>query len=182
MTGLIILGVIIVLALILVLMYNGLVKSKVRTEESKSQIEVQLERRGSLIPNLVETVKGYTKHEQETLEKVIAARNAMISAGDLSEKMEHSNELAQGLKSIFALAENYPDLKANTNFLQLQEELTNTENKVSYARQLYNSSVAEYNIKVRSFPTNIIAKMFSFKEAPLLEAPQELREVPKVSF
>ena len=104
MTGLIILCVIIVLALILVAMYNGLVKAKVRTEESKSQIEVQLERRGSLIPNLVETVKGYAKHEQETLEKVIAARNAMISAGDLSEKMEHSNELAQGLKSIFARA------------------------------------------------------------------------------
>ena len=133
---LIIVIVAIVVVLILAAMYNGLVQSKVQTEEAAAQIDVQLQRRNDLIPNLVNTVKGYAKHENETLQAVVELRNAIKESTNLAEQMELSNQMSKQLPQIFALAENYPDLKANTNFLHLQEELTNTENKVSYARQL----------------------------------------------
>ena len=179
---LIIVIVAIVVVLILGLMYNGLVQSKVQTEEAAAQIDVQLQRRNDLIPNLVNTVKGYAKHESETLQAVVELRNAIKESTNLAEQMELSNQMSKQLPQIFALAENYPDLKANTNFLHLQEELTNTENKVSYARQLYNSAVGSYNTKVQSFPTNFFAKAFNFGLKEMLAVPESVKEVPKVEF
>ena len=176
------------LALIIILVidcYNKLVKNRMQTKEAWSQIDVQLKRRNDLLPNLIETVKGYAKHEQETLTQVIAMRNQIANMGsDVSpqEKMEASNQLSGALKTIFALAESYPDLKANDSFLNLQEELTNTENKISYARQLYNSSVARYNISIQSIPTNIIAGFGGFTKEEMLETPVEARKVPEVKF
>lgn len=181
-TNLIILIIALVVLAILALMYNGLVQNRIQTQEAASQIDVQLQRRNDLIPNLVNTVKGYTKHESETLAKVVELRQQIVNAPDLNTQMELSNQMSKQLPQIFALAESYPDLKANTNFLKLQEELTNTENKVSYSRQLYNSTVAAYNTKVQSFPTNIIAKIFGFKLAELIVVPESVKEVPKVEF
>lgn len=185
MTFWIILGVVIVIVLWGVSAYNGLVKLKNWVSEAGAQIDVQLGRRNDLIPNLVETVKGYAKHEQETLSQVIAMRNQLTNMGQdatVQEKMEVSNQLSSSLKTIFALSESYPDLKANTNFLKLQEELTNTENKIAYSRQLYNSTVAKYNIQIQTIPTNFIANMSGFTKEALLEIPAESREVPKVQF
>lgn len=184
-------GLIIVIALIVIvvavyiLMYNGLQRAKVNTDESWSQIDVQLKRRNDLIPNLVETTKGYAKHERETLSKVVELRNQMVALPadvDPQKKMELSNQLTDSLKSIFALAENYPDLKASQNFTQLQEELTNTENKIAYSRQLFNSSAAVYNQKLLTFPSNVVAKMHHFTKVNYLEIPAEEKEAPKVSF
>ena len=164
--------------------YNGLQRAKVYTEESWSQIDVQLKRRNDLIPNLVETVKGYAKHESETLEKVVQLRNQLteIPAGDHEETLRVSNQITDSLKTIFALSENYPDLKANQNFLSLQEELTNTENKIAYSRQLYNSSAAQYDQKLLTFPSNIVAKIHHFTKVDYLETPKEEKEAPKVKF
>lgn len=181
MTLIIVIALIVIIGLYLMTTYNGLIKLRNWVQEAWSQIDVQLKRRHDLIPNLVNTVKGYAKHEEETLEKVIQARNQLIS-GSPQERIEADNQIQQSLKSIFALSESYPDLKANQNFLNLQEELTTTENKVAYSRQLYNKTVADYNIKRESFPTNIIANMFNFKKENLLEIPDENREVPNVSF
>lgn len=184
-------GLIIVIALIVIVvavyisMYNGLQRAKVNTDESWSQIDVQLKRRNDLIPNLVETTKGYAKYERETLSKVVELRNQMVALPadvDPQKKMELSNQLTDSLKSIFALAENYPDLKASQNFTQLQEELTNTENKIAYSRQLFNSSAAVYNQKLLTFPSNVVAKMHHFTKVNYLEIPAEEKEVPKVSF
>ena len=184
-------GIIIVIALIVIVvavyisMYNGLQRAKVNTDESWSQIDVQLKRRNDLIPNLVETTKGYAKHERETLSKVVELRNQMVALPadvDPQKKMELSNQLTDSLKSIFALAENYPDLKASQNFTQLQEELTNTENKIAYSRQLFNSSAAVYNQKLLTFPSNVGAKMHHFTKVNYLEIPAEEKEAPKVSF
>lgn len=184
-------GIIIVIALIVIVvavyisMYNGLQRAKVNTDESWSQIDVQLKRRNDLIPNLVETTKGYVKHERETLSKVVELRNQMVALPadvDPQKKMELSNQLTDSLKSIFALAENYPDLKASQNFTQLQEELTNTENKIAYSRQLFNSSAAVYNQKLLTFPSNVVAKMHHFTKVNYLEIPAEEKEAPKVSF
>ena len=161
--------------------YNSLIKYRNWVKESWSQIDVQLKRRHDLIPNLVNTVKGYATHEKETLEKVIQARNQLVN-GSPQERIEADNQIQGALKSIFALSESYPELKANQNFLNLQEELTSTENKVAYSRQLYNKTVADYNIKRESFPTNIIASMFNFKEEQQLTIPEDEREVPTVSF
>lgn len=171
----------IILVVYIVLQYNKMIKLRNWVKESWSQIDVQLKRRHDLIPNLVNTVKGYATHEQETLEKVIQARNQLIS-GTPQQRIDADNELQTTLKSIFALGESYPELKANQNFLQLQEELTTTENKVAYSRQLYNKTVADYNIKRESFPTNIIAGMFGFKKEEQLSIPEAEREVPNVSF
>lgn len=180
--GLIIgIGIVVIVVIYVIAAYNGLVKMRNWVKESWSQIDVQLKRRHDLIPNLLETVKGYAKHEQETLKLVIEARNAMLN-GTPNERIEADNQLQGALKSIFALSEAYPDLKANQNFLSLQEELTNSENKVAYSRQLYNKTVAEYNIKRESFPTNIIAGMFSFKEEQLLVTPEAEKIVPKITF
>lgn len=184
-------GLIIVIALIVIVvavyisMYNGLQRAKVNTDESWSQIDVQLKRRNDLIPNLVETTKGYAKHERETLSKVVELRNQMVALPadvDPQKKMELSNQLTDSLKSIFALAENYPDLKASQNFTQLQEELTNTENKIAYSRQLFNSSAAVYNQKLLTFPSNVVANMHHFTKVNYLEIPAEEKEAPKVSF
>ncbi|MFZ2331713.1 MAG: LemA family protein [Lactobacillus delbrueckii] len=164
--------------------YNGLQKAKVNTEEAWSQISVQLKRRNDLIPNLVETVKGYAKHEKETLSKVVELRNQLtqLPADDHEGAMQLSNQITDSLKTIFALSESYPDLKANTNFANLQEELTNTENKIAYSRQLFNSSAAVYNKMLLVFPSNIVASIHHFTKVDYLEIPEEETKVPKVSF
>lgn len=164
--------------------YNGLQKAKVNTEEAWSQISVQLKRRNDLIPNLVETVKGYAKHEKETLSKVVELRNQLtqLPADDHKGAMQLSNQITDSLKTIFALSESYPDLKANTNFANLQEELTNTENKIAYSRQLFNSSAAVYNKMLLVFPSNIVANIHHFTKVDYLEIPEEETKVPKVSF
>ena len=178
----IILGIIVVLVLIVVGVYNGLVKSRMQTREAWSQIDVQLKRRNDLIPNLIETVKGYAKYEEDTLAKVTQLRQQVAQASSPAEAMAASDALSRQVAGIFAVAENYPDLKANTNFMQLQEELTNTENKISYARQLYNSVTSNYNVKLETFPTNVIAGMFGFRQAEFLQVPEEEKAVPKVDF
>jgi LemA protein len=163
--------------------YNGLVQGRNRVKNGWAQIDVQLKRRFDLIPNLVETVKGYAKHEQETLEKVIQARNAALGANSVEDLAEKEGELRQTLRSLFALSESYPDLKANQNFMKLQDELTGTENKVSYARQFYNDTVYRFNTRIQTFPANIIAGMFNFSVEPLFEVRDPVeREAPKVKF
>ncbi len=170
----------------LVAMYNGLIKLKNRVKEAWSDIDVQLKRRYDLIPNLVETVKGYAKHESETLENVIKARNEAMATqkgGDAKAQAEAENMLSSTLKSIFALAENYPDLKANQNFLELQRELTDTEDKIQAARRFYNGNVRDFNTKVETFPTNIFAGMLNFKKFEFFEIGDEKeRENVKVEF
>lgn len=177
----IVIGIVAIILIYVIVAYNGLVKLRNWVKESWSQIDVQLKRRHDLIPNLLETVKGYAKHERETLEKVIQARNGLIS-GSPSERVEADSQLQGALKSVFALGESYPDLKADQNFVSLQEELANTENKVAYSRQLYNKTVAEYNTKRESFPTNMIAGIFNFKAEQLLVTPEAEKEVPKITF
>jgi LemA protein len=163
-------------------MYNGLVRARVRVKESWSGIDVQLKRRSSLIPNLVETVKGYAAHEKEVLENVTRAR-AMLDRAQTPGQAAQADNILQGtLRSLFAVAENYPDLKANENFLHLQRELTDTEDKIAYARQFYNTNVSSYNQKIQVVPTNIIAGMFNFKEEEFYEAEEAAREDVKVSF
>ncbi|GIV02573.1 MAG: LemA family protein [Armatimonadetes bacterium] len=164
-------------------MYNGLVRLRQEANNAWAQIDVQLKRRHDLIPNLVETVKGYMQYEQDTLEKVIQARNHAIAASNIQEKAEAENALTRAIGGIFALAENYPELKASENMAQLQEELRSTENKIAYARQYYNDVVTEYNTKLEQVPTNIIASMFNFQKRELFEidAPEE-REPVKVQF
>lgn len=176
--------IVILLIAIYISLYNGLQKAKIYTEESWSQIDVQLKRRNDLIPNLVETTKGYARHEKETLAEVIKLRNQLVSIpeGDHQAKMEVSNQLTDTLRSIFALSENYPDLKANQEFTKLMEELTNTENKIAYSRQLFNSSAAAYNQRLVTFPSNLIAKIHHFTKVEYLSVPEEQKEAPKVSF
>ena len=181
---LILVGIVVVAAIALVVIYNSLVRLRNRIDASWAQIDVQLKRRIDLIPNLVETVKGYAAHERETLDAVISARNAAIEAPDTPhEQAEADGVLTGALRQVFALGEAYPDLKANQNFLALQEELTSTENKISFSRQYYNDSVLRYNNKTQMFPSNIIAGMFSFKASEFFEVTEpEQREAPKVSF
>lgn len=163
--------------------YNSLVVLKNKVKNAWSQIDVQLKRRYDLIPNLVETVKGYAAHEAAVLENVIKARQQAINVGDNIEKrVQVENALYGTLKSLFAVAENYPELKANQNFLQLQEELTSTENRLGFARQFYNDSVMEYNKKKELFPTNMIAAAFNFETKAFFEAETEEKSTPKVSF
>lgn len=163
--------------------YNGLVRLRNQLENAWAQIDVQLKRRCDLIPNLVETVKGYAKHERETLEKVIQARNMAVSAKGVAERAEAENVLTGALKSLFAVAEAYPDLKANQNFLRLQEELTSTENKIAFSRQFYNDSVLSYNTQIEVFPHNLIAGMFNFGRREFFEVKEPAaREAPKVTF
>lgn len=179
---LLILAVVLVLVAWVVVTYNGLVQARMHTTESWSQIDVQLKRRNDLIPNLIETVKGSGKYEQSTLEKVTALRAQVADAKTPQAAMEASDALSRQVAGIFAVAENYPDLKANSNYTQLQEELTNTENKISYARQLYNSTTANYNMRLQTFPSNIIAGMFNFRAVDFLETPEAEKAVPKVDF
>ena len=153
-----------IVLLYIIAAYNGLISLKTRTEEAWSDITVQLKRRYDLIPNLVSTVRGYAKHEKKVFEEVTKARTEAISAKGMDSKAKAENLLTDALKSIFAVAENYPNLKANENFLQLQGELSETENKVEASRRFYNANVRDYNIRIKSFPTNIIANMFNFKD------------------
>jgi LemA protein len=178
----VILVVVVLLGLYLVVSYNGLVSLRNRIENAWAQIDVQLTRRYDLIPNLVETVKGYAAHERETLDAVIQARNAGMNAQGPHDQAEAENQLTGALKSLFALSEAYPDLKANQNFAQLQEELTGTEGRIAYARQFYNDSVYRYNTKVQSFPANILAGMFRFSEREYFQADDESRGPTQVSF
>ncbi len=175
--------VVIVIVLWVIMAYNGLVTGRNRVAESWSDIDVQLKRRYDLIPNLVETVKGYAAHEQGTLEKVIAARNAAMNAGsDMQTKLAAENNLSSTLKSIFALSESYPDLKANTNFLRLQDELADTENKIQAARRFYNGNTREFNTSLQTFPTSIIAGLFHFTPRDFFEAAAGERENVQVKF
>ncbi len=162
--------------------YNSLVSLRNRIESGWAQIEVQLKRRHDLIPNMVETVKGYAAHESGTLEKVIQARNAAVAAKGPAGAAAAENGLTRSLGSLFALGEAYPDLKANTNFLQLQEELSGTEGKIAYARQYYNDEVRAYNTKVQGFPTNLIAKRFGFKEREYFQTDEAERGPVSVKF
>ena len=183
--GLVVIGILVVSALIIVGIYNGLVGTRNQVKNAWAQIDVQLKRRHDLIPNLTETVKGYMKHERETLEAVTNARNLAIRATDtgVAAQSKAEGELSQALSRLLAVAENYPDLKANQNFLALQEELTSTENKISFSRQFYNDSVLQYNNKTQMFPSNIIASMSGFKPGEFFEvAMADEREAPKVSF
>jgi len=173
---------VVVLGFILMTMYNGLVKSRLQVREAYSGIDVQLKRRLSLIPNLVETVRGYASHERETLENVTRARAALQSAGSPGEAAQANNFLTQTLRSLFAVSEAYPDLKANQNFLELQRELTDTEDKIGYARQFYNSNVLSYNSKTSTFPSVVLANMFGFQPEQFFEAEAEAREDVHVNF
>ncbi len=178
----IILVVVVLVGLYAVFSYNGLVSLRNRIENAWAQIDVQLKRRYDLIPNLVETVKGYAAHERETLDAVIEARNAGMNASGPHDQAEAENQITGALKSLFALSEAYPDLKANQNFAQLQEELTGTEGRIAYARQFYNDTVYRYNTKIQSFPSNILANAFRFSEREYFEADDESRGPTQVRF
>ncbi len=182
MAGLILLGLLVVLALYLVATYNGLVTLKNQVANAWKQIDVQLQRRHDLIPNLVNAVWGYMEFERDTLERVVAARTRAVAATGAQAKAQAEGELTQALGRLFAVAENYPDLKANQNVLQLQEELTTTENQLGFARQLYNDLVMRFNIRQTVFPTNLFARMLGFTAAEYFEAPQEARVVPQVDL
>ncbi len=175
--------IIILIVLAAIVMYNGLVQSRNKVKNAWSQIDVQLQRRFDLIPNLVEAVKGYMAHENETLTRVTELRTSWANATTINEKAELDNQLSGALKTIMAVSENYPELKANQNFSELQEELRSTENKISYARQFYNDSVTMYNTKLEVVPTNLVAAMFSFKPEELFKTDsEEARQNVKVDF
>lgn len=180
----ILLAIVVVIGLYVVLAYNGLVSLRNKIENAWAQIDVQLKRRYDLIPNLVETCKGYMKHEREVLENVTKARQQAIDVSGVQEQAKAENMLTQTLRSLFAVAENYPDLKANQNMLALQEELTSTENKIAFSRQHYNDSVMTYNTKIAVFPSNLMANLFNFTPAEFFEleegAPE--RQAPQVRF
>ena len=178
----IIIGIIGFLLLMVIFMYNSLVRLKNQVKNSWAQIDVQLKRRNDLIPNLIETVKGYAKHEKGVFEQVTKARTSVMNATGVKEKADASNQLSGTLKSLFAVAENYPDLKANQNFLQLQEELSGTENKIAYSRQHYNDMVMLLNTKIEVFPNNLIANMFNFKHEEMFKTDEVEKAVPKVQF
>lgn len=179
----IIIAIIVILALVVMGSYNGLVKTKNQAEEAFSTMDVYMKKRYDLIPNLVETVKGYASHESQTLEKVTAARNAAMTASSIDEKLKNENALTGTLKSLFAVAESYPDLKANTNFMDLQRQLQTIEEDIANSRKYYNASVKNLNNKIEMFPSSIIAGMFHFEKKPYFEvSSQEDRENVKVQF
>ncbi|NQV08227.1 LemA family protein [Candidatus Woesearchaeota archaeon] len=171
-----------VIVLFIILLYNNLIRLKNQVKNSWAQIDVQLKRRNDLIPNLVESVKGYMKHEKTVLENITNARAAMTKAETVQEKADSSNMLSDTLKSLFAVSENYPELKANENFLQLQEEITGTENKISYSRQHYNDIVMMFNTKIQTFPNNMFAKTLHFTAETSFEATEAEKKNVKVSF
>jgi len=178
----IILLILIALIAWVVIIYNSLIKSKNRTEEAWSDIDVQLKRRHDLIPNLIATVKGYANHENEVFVKVTEARSQAMQAKSIDDKIQSENQLMGTLKSLFAVAENYPELKANQNFLKLQTELTDTENKIQASRRFYNGNVRDFNTKIQVFPTNIIANTLGFKTYKFFEASEDEKELPIVNF
>ena len=176
-------AILVILIVAVIGLYNGLVKAKIKVDNAWSQIEVQLQRRFDLIPNFVETVKGYMNHEYETFEKIAKLRTSWANAGSVSEKANLDNELSTTLKTIMAVSENYPELKANQNFSELSEELRNTENKISFSRQFYNDTVTMYNTKLQVFPSNILAGMFNFTPRELFKTEnEEVRKNVKVDF
>ena len=177
--ALIVLG---VLVLIVIFLYNSLIRIRNQVKNAWAQIDVQLKRRNDLIPNLIETVKGYMKHEKDVLENITKARSAVMSADTVDQKAKASNMMSETLKSLFAVSENYPRLQANENFMQLQEELAGTENKIAYSRQNYNDTVMAYNNKIQVFPTNIFAQMMNFKEEMQFTATEEEKKNVKVKF
>ena len=179
---LVVLGLVVLVALYVVFQYNGLVKLRNKIESAWAQIDVQLQRRYDLVPNLVETVKGYAAHEQEVLENVTAARANALNAQGVAEQAKAETGFTAALKSLFAVSEAYPDLKANTNFLALQEELSGTEGRIAYARQFYNDVVQSYNNKVQAFPSNLVAGAFRFSEREYFEADDASRPPVKVQF
>src|SRR4030042_2750019 len=179
---LIITVIIIVIAIYIWSVYNGVVTARVRIREAWSGIEVQLKRRSSLIPNLIETVKGYAKHERSVFENVTKARSAMLSAKGPKEAAQADNMLAGALKTLFAIAEAYPNLKASDNFKELQQELSDTETKIAASRQFYNSNVLDYNTKIKIFPNVLIANIFNFKEEEFFEAEEESKKEIKIKF
>jgi LemA protein len=178
----IVVAVAVLLLLYLVVTYNGLVKARNRVDNAWAQIDVQLRRRYDLIPNLVETVKGYATHERETFEQVTEARSRAINASGVGEQAQAENMITGALKSLFAVAEAYPDLEANENFLELQEELSGTEGRIAYARQFYNDSVLRLNTKIETFPTNIVANAFNFEQREYFEADDTSRGPVSVQF
>ena len=179
----IILAIVVIIIIAIIAIYNSLVTMRQRVKNAWSQIDVQLQRRFDLIPNLVETVKGYMEHEADVLAKVTDLRSSWANAKSVDEKAKLDNQLSESLKTIMAVAENYPDLKANQNFSELQTELTNTENKISYSRQFYNDTVTRYNTKLEMFPSNVIASVFNFKSEELFEvADAAARQNVKVDF
>lgn len=178
----VILAFVVLSALFLLLTYNGLVRSRMRVREAWSGIDVQLKRRASLVPNVVETVKGYAAHERETLEAVTEARAQLDRAGTPAEAAQANNQLTQTLRSLFAVAENYPNLKANENFLDLQRQLSDLEEKIAFARQFYNTNVMDYNTKIQVFPNVMIANSFGFRPYEFFEAEEEAREDVHVTF
>ena len=178
----ILIAIIIIILVAIVAIYNGLVTARNKVKNAWAQIDVQLNRRADLIPNLVETVKGYAAHESSVFEYVTAARAGLMNANGVKEISEANNQLSNTLKTLFAVAENYPELKANENFKELQAQLAQTEDKIAYSRQFYNDTVLMYNNKCQTFPSNIFAGMFGFKEADFFEAAGEARSVPKVEF
>ena len=176
-------AIIVLLIIWIIGVYNGLVSSRQKVDNAWSQIDVTLQRRFDLIPNFVETVKGYMNHESETFEKITALRTSWANSSSVEEKANLNNELSGALKTIMAVSENYPDLKSNTNFSELSEELRNTENKIAFSRQFYNDSVTRYNTKLELFPSNIIANMFNFKSRELFAIESdEARKNVKVDF
>lgn len=182
MTLWIILIILVLIVGFVISVYNGLVKSKMNVENAWSQIDVQLQRRYDLIPNFVETVKGYMSHEKETLEKITELRTSWANAKSVNDKINLDNEISSTLKTIMAVSENYPELKANESFMKLSEELTNTENKISFSRQFYNDTVTIYNTKLQAFPSNIIAGMFNFTRSELFKTDETSRQNVKVDF
>ncbi len=183
MIGWIILAIVVVIAIVLIVIYNQLVTLRQRVQNAWSQIDVQLQRRFDLIPNLVETVKGYMTHEQETLTKVTDLRSSWADAKTVEQKAELEGQLTETLKTIMAVAENYPNLKADQSFNNLQAELSDTENKISYSRQFYNDTVTIYNTKLETFPSNLVAGMFGFKASTLFNVDNdEAKKAVKVEF
>ena len=180
--GLIVIGILVLLVLFLIFTYNKLVKLRNRIEAAWAQIDVQLKRRHDLIPNLVETVKGYASHERETLEAVTRARQQAVAADGVENQAQAENMLTGALRQLFAVSEAYPDLKANTNFLALQEELTGTEGRIAYARQFYNESTLSYDNALESFPSNLVGGMFNFEPKPYFEADSTERQAVRVDF
>jgi LemA protein len=166
----------------LIVIYNSLAQARVAVNESLSGIEVQMKRRADLVPNLIETVKGYTKHESSVFDRVSEAREKMLSASNVKDEAAADNMLSGALKSVFAIAENYPDLKASNNFVSLQTELSDIEAKISYARQFYNNTVKTYNQKIVTFPTNLIAQAFGFKEEVFFDAEEGIEKPVAVKF
>lgn len=180
--SIILIGVLVLVFFYVLFTYNGLVSSKLKVAEAFSHIDVQLKRRVDLIPNLIESVKGYVKHEREVLENVTKARTSLMHAQTPNEKAQSDNMLTDTLKSLFAVAESYPTLRANENFIKLQEELSDTENKIAYSRQFYNSTVMDFNTKIQIFPNVLIANMLGFKSAEFFQGSEKDKEPVKVSF